>query len=440
MRRGLIDEFTSAGELSRQLALASGAAPLAPSPESKERVAPEFPRRTPSSVPLPPESKERVAPEPLRRTPSSVPLPSESKDRVAQEPLRRTPSSIPLPTGSKDQGAQEPLRRTPSSIPPPPESKERVAPESLHRTPPPEASPGRANQGEIQDPRVVVGFSARPDRSGGIGVYLLLSPQQVPEIAALSVRTEPPGASFLLDGKPPQVPPNTFTHVPFGTHQLSATLENYEPIKQDIQVRAGMSPEIRLQLKPIQEIASLSVRTEPAGASILLDGKPPQVPPNTFTHVPFGPHRLSATLDNYEPVTQDIQVRKGMTPEVRLQLKPIQEIAALSIQTEPAGAAILLDGKPPQVPPNTFTHVPFGPHQLSATLDNYEPVTMDLQVRTGMSPEIRLQLKPIRKSPLYHPNRAGRRLNPAGRQTAADTSQHLHSRSVWNSSAFRHAG
>ena len=158
-----------------------------------------------------------------------------------------------------------------------------------------------------------------------------------------------------------------------------------------------MSPEIRLQLKPVQEIAALSVQTEPAGASILLDGKPPQVPPNTFTHVPFGPHQLSATLDNYEPIKQDIQVRRGMNPEIRLQLKPIQEIAALSIQTDPSGAAILLDGKPPQVPPNTFTHVPFGPHQLSATLDNYEPIKQDIQVRKGMNPEIRLQLKPIQE-------------------------------------------
>ena len=128
-----------------------------------------------------------------------------------------------------------------------------------------------------------------------------------------------------------------------------------------------MTPQIRLQLKPTQEIAALSVQTEPTGASILLDGKPPQAPSNTFTHVPFGTHQLSATLDDYEPIKQDIEVRRGMTPQIRLQLKPTQEIAALSVQTEPAGASILLDGKPPQAPSNTFTHVPFGTHQLSAT-------------------------------------------------------------------------
>jgi serine/threonine protein kinase/TPR repeat protein/chaperone required for assembly of F1-ATPase len=221
-------------------------------------------------------------------------------------------------------------------------------------------------------------------------VHLRLKPSQ--ELAALSVISEPAGASILLDGKPPQTPPNTFTHVPFGSHQITATLDDYELIKQDIQVHRGMAPEVHLRLKPIQELAALSVISEPAGASILLDGKPPQTPPNTFTHVPFGSHQITATLDDYELIKQDIQVHRGMAPEVHLQLKPIQELAALSVISEPAGASILLDGKPPQTPSNTFTHVPFGTHQITATLDNYEPLKQDIQVRKGMSPEMRLQL------------------------------------------------
>ena len=163
-------------------------------------------------------------------------------------------------------------------------------------------------------------------------------------------------------------------------------------------MRRGMSPEVQLTLRPIQEIPALSVLTEPSGASVLLDGKAPQIPPNTFTHVPFGSHQVSATLDNYEPIKQDVQVRRGMSSEIHLQLKPIQEIPVLSVQTEPPGALILLDGKPPQLPPDRFTHVPFGPHQLSVNLDKYEPITQDIQVSAGMQSEIRLQLK-LRQEP-----------------------------------------
>jgi TPR repeat protein len=82
----------------------------------------------------------------------------------------------------------------------------------------------------------------------------------IPEIAALTVQSDPSGAAILLDGTPPQSPPNTFTHVPFGTHQLSATLDNYEPLKQDLEVRAGMSPEIQLRLIPNQDLGPENFR------------------------------------------------------------------------------------------------------------------------------------------------------------------------------------
>jgi TPR repeat protein len=229
----------------------------------------------------------------------------------------------------------------------------------------------------------------------GMAPEIRLQLKPILEIPALSIRAEPAGATILLDDKMPEVPPNTFTRVQFGTHQLSVTLDGYEPVKQELQVRKGMAPEIRVQLKPIVELPALSIQTEPAGATILLDDKTPQVPPGTFTHVPFGTHRVSVTLDGYEPIKEELQVRRGMAPEIRLQLKPIVELPALSIQTEPAGAAVLLDDKTPQVPPNTFTHIPFGTHQLSVTLDGYEPVRQELQVRKGMAPEIRVQLKPI---------------------------------------------
>src|SRR5262249_49444577 len=160
---------------------------------------------------------------------------------------------------------------------------------------------------------------------------------------------------------------------------------------QPLEVSRGMSPEIRLKLKPIQEIAALTVQSEPSGAEILLDGKPPQTP-NTFTHVPFGPHQLSASLKDFEQLSEPLAGGRGMSPEIHLQLKPIQEIAALTVQSEPPGAAILLDGKAPEKPPNTFTHVPFGPHQLSAGLKDFERLSQSLEVTRGMSPEIRLKL------------------------------------------------
>ena len=75
------------------------------------------------------------------------------------------------------------------------------------------------------------------------------TPTPIQEIAALSVLTEPPNASILLDNKAPDSPPNTFTHIPFGKHQLVATQEEYEPLEQEIDIGIETSSEIHLTLK-----------------------------------------------------------------------------------------------------------------------------------------------------------------------------------------------
>src|ERR1700751_1279196 len=104
-----------------------------------------------------------------------------------------------------------------------------------------------------------------------------------------------------------------------------------------MEAQKGMAPEIRLKLKPIQEIVALSVQTDPPGASILLDGKPPQSP-NTFTHVPFGTHQLTATLDTYEAINQEIQVAKGMPAEIHVTFKPKSSpLDALAAETNKYG-------------------------------------------------------------------------------------------------------
>ena len=389
LRRGLVDEFQSAGELSRQLSATVGTLPTPslPSPslpppsaagEIMERGAPESAQRTPPPTKPPPDA-------PVLRKPKmpfwllALALGALVLAGIGLY-LFYSPHKIQeisaLSVQTEPSGAAVLLDGKPPQAPPNTFTHVPFGPHQLTAT---------LDRYEPLKQEIEV--------HGGMSPKIHLQLRQVPEIAALTIQTEPSGASILLDGKPPQVPPNIFTHVPLGPHQISAALENYEPIRQDIQVREGMSSDVRLQLKPLQEIAALSVHTEPSGAAVLLDGKPPQVPPNVFTHVPYGPHELSANLENYEPIKQDIQVHKGMSSDIHLQLKQLQEMAALSIQTEPPDAAILLDGKPPQVPPNIFTHIPFGAHQLSVTLENYEPFKQEILVHRGMSSEIHLQLK-----------------------------------------------
>ncbi|MBV8329610.1 MAG: TIR domain-containing protein, partial [Verrucomicrobia bacterium] len=102
----------------------------------------------------------------------------------------------------------------------------------------------------------------------GIGSYALyryLHVHTVPKVlfGELTVLSDPPGAAITLDEGPPLKAPHTFSDVKFGAHQLTATLKDFEPLSQTIEVRSGMNPEIHLPLTPGKEIAALSVQSEP---------------------------------------------------------------------------------------------------------------------------------------------------------------------------------
>ena len=144
-----------------------------------------------------------------------------------------------------------------------------------------------------------------------------------------------------------------------------------------------------------QRFADLLIDSEPSGANLTLDGGPPFKTPHTFKDLKFGPHRLTITHDGYFPNEQDIEFSGAGLPKIVLEPKPLEEIAKLSVRSEPPGALILLDGTPPKEP-NTFRNVKFGEHRLAATMEGFEPKEQLLVVSKDTSSEIILKLPPLR--------------------------------------------
>jgi TPR repeat protein len=153
------------------------------------------------------------------------------------------------------------------------------------------------------------------------------------------------------------------------------------------------------------EFGDLIIETEPIGAAVTLDKNPPTTAPHTFKNVTFGTHRLTVTLDGYLPIEQELRFDGANPPKIVLQPKPRppEEIAKLSVRSNPPGALIRLDGALPPEPPNTFINVRFGKHKLTASLDGYEPKEKDLIVDRGTATDIILQLERIKPTPAPSP-------------------------------------
>ena len=97
-------------------------------------------------------------------------------------------------------------------------------------------------------------------------------------------------------------------------------------IREDLPVQ-GSTPTVTVteHEPPPEQFGTLSVTSNPPGASILLDDNPPNEPPDTFAKIPFGKHRLTATLDGYEPFYQELPIDDTNPASRVLELKrPLQ--------------------------------------------------------------------------------------------------------------------
>ena len=228
-------------------------------------------------------------------------------------------------------------------------------------------------------------------------------------VGDLTVEIEPTGAELSLDGGPAMPAPHTFQHLAFGEHRLSATKEGFVPIiDRPVPFRASQTLPLTLTplprpvegppapdvsktekapvepktMKPEPMTGTLRVETDPPGALVQLDGDAKLTSPNTFEFVTRGPHRISASRNQFKPKEDAIDFTPTADGQPVVHKIMLERIAGtLSIVTKPDGATILLEGHPPQKSPATFQEVPFGNLRITASLEDFKTVEQPIEFK-----------------------------------------------------------
>jgi hypothetical protein len=187
----------------------------------------------------------------------------------------------------------------------------------------------------------VVGFIAEPEppRSGRVkwiaaGVVLLLAtsgaayaarqrylPAPVSAVGTMSVNTNPPGASVLIDGIPRGMTPLNVS-LTAGAHTL-VVQGNGESRTVPITIAAGAQISQYLEMPKVAASATgqIQVRSEPAGARITVDGTPMGKTPLTVTDLAPGEHTVTLESDAGS-VTQKVIVQAGSAASLVVPLGP----------------------------------------------------------------------------------------------------------------------
>jgi len=114
-------------------------------------------------------------------------------------------------------------------------------------------------------------------------------------------------------------------------------------------VLLGVGAAALMALRPVEaavqvQTGSIILETQPPGATLLVNGTAlPRVSPTVAAQLVTGPVELEARLAGYLPARQVLVLEPGKTAHVTLKLEEASRSAV--VQSTPAGAQVLVDGK-----------------------------------------------------------------------------------------------
>ena len=156
-----------------------------------------------------------------------------------------------------------------------------------------------------------------------------------------------------------------------GPQALTVRAKDYEPQSFILTVAGrGRAQTALVQLE--RRWAELALETDPEGAEVWIDGE--GTGRRTPTRLPVlpGPHTLDFKLDGYTPRRLAVMAapRQDQTlAPLTLAPAPVQ----LRLSSEPAGAAVTLNGRPVGATPLTLALKPKAPYRLEVLKAGYGP-------------------------------------------------------------------
>jgi len=220
------------------------------------------------------------------------------------------------------------------------------------------------------------------------------------------VDSTPQGAQFQVDGKsdPSWVTPFTVAGLSPGKHVVSVSKTGYSPDIRSIDVAGGSRSSLAIHLSPINALVVVS--STPAGANILLDGKPTgRVTPAQFA-LEKGSHTILVRKAGYldETVTADLGPAQNFpyAPVLRAlgnadDIKTVGKLnklfghggdnatgmGSMSIHTQPKGAQIAINQR--LLDKGSPVDIMLGPgnYIVDITLTGFKPVHKVVSVDKG---------------------------------------------------------
>ncbi len=204
---------------------------------------------------------------------------------------------------------------------------------------------------------------------------------------AISVSSTPSGAQVYLDGAYEGVTPLTISVQP-GTYNITLKLPGYKVYSEFITVESGKELNISVALQPLP--VSLTITSEPSGASVYINGAYKGTTPLTLSVTP-GTYEVKLTKQGYKNYMTTVELSPDKSKTLSVTLSPIY--GRVQITSIPSGAKVYVNSSYKGMTPLSLS-LPPGMYTIKVSKQGYKNYETTLILSAGEHKAISVTLTP----------------------------------------------
>lgn len=233
------------------------------------------------------------------------------------------------------------------------------------------------------------GWSARDVRHYSVEPLIALSETTLPVAVRLSPATAAERATVLLDGEPVDI--TRPLELEPDSYAIEMRFAGYRTLRETIEVSREQFV-FDFTMQELQEEA-ITIRTEPAGATVFIDGQELGVTDTAGILGLFrlpGRYEITVFRSGYRSQQQAITVEDGGTNEFLVVLE--MSTAQIILNVEPVTARVLVNQQPMEH--SGMIELPAGTHRFQISNEGYDSYSENILLEQGETVERTIRLEP----------------------------------------------
>ena len=207
------------------------------------------------------------------------------------------------------------------------------------------------------------------------------------------IESNPSGATIFVDDVEKGFTPQELTRIEVGTRRLMLVKPGYETLNKGVIVSEDAPISVSEVLIP--KTGSLTVLSEPIGATVFLNDVPKGKTPLDIPSLNIGDYVVTVSLENYQDVTQRITVEYNENTTPNIYLKPLP--GKINIIISPSSTDVSVNWKKIKTNSSGITSVELtaGTHRINFSLYGYEPVEKVVTIAANESTSLEVNMKKL---------------------------------------------